>query len=481
MEPSILSRDLLALSATGIVEYINKNRSAIRSMFLGEWDSKQCKRDFEVILQTLCTVEFSEEQEKGIEIQSLLVHLAYYFKRIDIPAYLTTCYSRIIDPYFRLRLEARMKYKKYHSYAEHQSNFPSYIDLLSSATHYVDDANYNDILNDLEEYFLYAESNLSVNAFTDLKSLLDSSELLDQFPLLKQFVDRKSSIVADLGVLLYDGAEYEPSDFADNLFNEKFLTDIKVRSIPGYPQKLLGYPTADVITHIIGRGQTDFDAQFGNLSPMDRVNLYCYFNMRMHFFSSLSLYNRSQIFENYYSTAGKIRFVDIGCGPATSGIAFADYLHQKSGENVVFDYFGIDSSERMLLKAEEMLNNDIFFDGNKREFRSRIGEVDSIYFKESECIIFNCSYVFASPTLPYQEIAEYINEIHVIYPYTPIYIMYQNVTLQALNLTYIEFKKILTNHAVEWKRIEKIRYHNQQNSFYAPKEREVYYEIIKIS
>jgi len=481
MDPATLSRDLLTLTSGGIVAYISQNRSAIRSMFLLEWDSRSNKLEFEIVLKTLCTQEFTAEQEKGIEIQSLLVHLAYYFKRVDIPPYLSTCYSRIIDPYFRLRLEARMKYKKNHDHHEHISHFPAFLEDLSSAMLYVEDGNFNDLLNDLEEYIHYAQAKLSPDAFQELNSCLENEELQEQYPLLKQFVEGKSSIVPDLGVLAYDGTEYEPSVFAGNLFEEKFLADIKSRSLPDYPQRLLGYPTSAVINNIIGRGQTDFDERFEALSPMDRVNLYCYFNMRMHFFSSLSLYNRSQVFEKYYDVAGKIRFVDIGCGPATSGIAFLDYLHDKSNENVVFDYFGIDTSERMLEKAAEMLDSAIFLGANVRQFAASLTEVDPVSFKESACIIFNCSYVFASPSLPYQAIAEYINEVRVIYPYIPIYIMYQNVALESLNLTYKKFKKILNNHEVEWKHIEKIRYHNQRNSFYGPKEREVYYEILKIS
>ena len=481
MDPAQLSRDLLTQNAGGIIAYINHHRSAIRSMFLIEWDSKDNKREFELVLQKLCTAEFSNEQQNGPELQSLFVHLAYYFKRVNVPAYLTTCSSRVVDPYFKLRLEARAKYKKYHTFAEHTNQFSAYVELLTSASYYVEDGNVNELLNDLDEYVSFAENFLSEESFSALKALVESEELQQQFPLLRQFNERKSSTVPGLGVLAYDGSEYEPSVFAGNLFDEKFLSDIKARSIPGYPQKLLGYPTAAVISHIIGRGQTDFDEQFENLSPMDRVNLYCYFNMRMHFFSSLSLYNRSQIFENYYHTAGKIRFVDIGCGPATSGIAFADYLFDKSQEGVVFDYFGIDSSVRMQEKAADMLANNIFFERNERAFFKTLNEIPPDNFKDSSCIIINCSYVFASPSLPFEDIAEYINQLRVIYPYIPIYILYQNVKLALLNLTYIEFKTLLSAHELEWSHIENIRYHNQRNSFYPPKEREVYYEIIKLS
>ncbi|MDQ1140116.1 hypothetical protein [Pedobacter agri] len=481
MDPAQLSRDLLTLNESGVIAYINHNRSAIRSMFLMEWDSRANKREFEIVLQTLCTREFSNEQKNGPELQSLFVHLAYYFKRVNIPAYLTTCSSRVVDPYFKLRLDARNKYKKHHTFAEHIDYFPAYLELLTSASYHVEDGNFNELLNDLNEYITFLENFLSEEAFLALKVLVESEELQQQFSLLKQFCERESSTVPGLGVLAYDGTEYEPSIFAGNLFDEKFLADIKARSIPGYPQILLGYPTAAVISHIIGRGQTDFDEQFEDLSAMDRVNLYCYFNMRMHFFSSLSLYNRSQIFEKYYHTAGKIRFVDIGCGPATSGIAFADYIHEKSGQQVVFDYFGIDSSARMLEKASYMLENDIFFDRNERDFFANLYDIHPNKFKNSSCIIINCSYVFASPSLPIQNIADYINQLRVIYQYIPIYILYQNVKLASLNLTYIEFKTLISAYDMEWSNIEIIRYHNQRNSFYAPKEREVYYEIIKLS
>jgi len=481
MNPEVLGRELIALSPEGIVSYISDNRSAIRTMFLKEWDSKEYKTSLELILKTLCGKGFTSVQEEGIEIQSLLVHLAYYFKRVDIPAYLTTCYSKIVNPYFKLRLEARRKYKKYHDFAEHIKQFPSYIQLLTIIQDEVDDGNYNELLNDLSEYIDYADKNLSTEYKEELHRMLEDAALQEEFPLLKQYYQKNASRVPGLAVAAYDGNEFEPTNFALALFENKFLAEIKRKSQPGYPNILLGYPSKDVRYDIIGRGQADFDQKYRDLEASDRVNLYCYFNMRMHFFSSLSLYQRSNIFENYYNTAGRIKFVDIGCGPATSGIAFADYLNVNTGQEVVFDYFGIDTAENMLRKADEMLTNDVFTLTNVRKFFKGLNEIHFDEFKDSGCIIINCCYVFASASLPYEDIADYLNRLTLEYPYVPKYVMYQNVTDESLNSRYVDFKKLLADYTIEWTGNEEIRYHNQQNSFFDPKVKEVYYEILKLS
>ncbi|MGO4875998.1 hypothetical protein ACEN2P_05330 [Pedobacter psychrotolerans] len=480
MNPEILSREIVARNPAEVIAYISENRSAIRAMFLKEWDAKDYKSAFENVLKTICIKGFSTAQKEGVEIQSLFVHLAYYFKRIGVGAYISTAYSKIVNPYFKLRLEAWRKYEKNHDFAEHVKQLKPYLQLLSNAQDQVDDGNYNELLNDLAEYIEYVDANLSKEYKEQLHALIESEDLREEFPLLKQFHEKNASRVPNLEVIAYDGKELEPSEFAYSLFEEKFLGDIRRRSQPNFPHKLMGYPSSDVRYDIIGRGQADFDQKYKNLEASDRVNLYCYFNMRMHFFSSVSLYERSKIIDKYYNTAGKIKFVDIGCGPATSGIAFADYLHKHTDQEVIFDYFGIDIAENMQQKADDMLSNAIFSDKNGRKFYKEITKVDVEEFKDASCIIINCCYVFASLSLPYKKIADYLNKLTETYPYVPKYVMYQNATAESLNRNYIEFKKLLI-YEMEWTGNEEIRYHNSPNSFYDPKVRSVYYEILRLS
>lgn len=481
MNPELLSRELITLSPADTILFISENRNAIRTMFLKEWDSKDNKTSLELVLKTMCAKGFSSEQEGGIEVQSLFVHLAYYFKRVNIPAYLTTCYSKITNPYFKLRLEARMKYKKYHTFNEHIQQFRSYLELLSAAQDEIDDGNYNELLNDLNEYVEYANERLADEYKEELHKMLEDEKLQEEFPLLNQFQEKKASKVPGLEVIAYNGNEFEPTNFALALFDEKFMSEIKRRSQPDYPKMLMGYSSKDVRYDIIGRGQADFDEKYKTLDASDRVNLYCYFNMRMHFFSSLSLYQRSKIFDKYYTTSGRVKFIDLGCGPATSGLAFADYLHTNSTEDVVFDYYGIDIADNMLKKADDILTNEIFNVTNVKKFYKSIDEISLDELKEASCIVINCCYVFASSSLPFEKIAKYINELSLKYPYIPKYILYQNATEESLNRTYMKFKDLLNEYTIEWTGNEEIRYHNQQNSFYDPKIKEVYYEILQLS
>lgn len=449
-------------------------------MFLREWISRDHKVTFEKIESRLYDLEFDNEELNGEEVQSLFVHLAYYFVRIGDQINVSACFEKISNRYFKLRLQAWQKTRKYHNYAEHIKQFSSYLQLLTNAQDEVDDANVNELLSDLTEYLDYADKHLSINYRRELSKLTVDDSICQRFPLLEQYHRKSASDVPGLEVVPYDGREFEPSDFALSFFEERFLSEIRQKSQPGFSKVIFGYPALEVRNYVVGRGQADFDKKFGNLTGRDRVNLYCYFNMRMHFFSSLSLIQRSTIAERFYNTAGKIKFIDIGCGPATSGLALADYIHKTTGEESFFDYYGIDIADSMLEKADEMLTNRIFADSNTRLFFSSIKNLESDELKNASCIVINCCYVFASPSLDYEELAKYITNISGKYPYLPKYLLYQNVTEESMNINYLNFKYQLGNYVSEWSGREKIKYHNQQNSFYPAKEREVYYEILKL-
>jgi len=171
-----------------------------------------------------------------------------------------------------------------------------------------------------------------------------------------------------------------------------------------------------ITKNIIKQGQADFDASHdsGNLPAEDIVKMYCYFNMRMHFFSSLSIFERSNIVEQYYNTSGKIKFIDIGCGPATSGLALMEHIHKTTETNVMFDYFGVDCSVKIQEKANEILTNDVFDLSNYKAFFDDVSQIDLQEFADNSCLIVNACYLFASHSLDLTGLATFINELRTI-------------------------------------------------------------------
>lgn len=89
---------------------------------------------------------------------------------------------------------------------------------------------------------------------------------------------------------------------------------------------------------ILEGGLADFDKPSGDFSPKDKAAFYCYNYMPMHLFSSY------HIFKNYLPPiSNKVVFIDFGCGPLTSGIAFwAAFAGQRN-----ITYIGIDKSNIM--------------------------------------------------------------------------------------------------------------------------------------
>ena len=90
------------------------------------------------------------------------------------------------------------------------------------------------------------------------------------------------------------------------------------------------------------RGSTHFDKEFEGLSPEDKVSLYCLYYVPMHLFSSY------HVFTKYLTLASdKIVFIDFGCGPLTSGIAFLAAFERHSDITCI----SIDESRVMRDKA----------------------------------------------------------------------------------------------------------------------------------
>ena len=103
------------------------------------------------------------------------------------------------------------------------------------------------------------------------------------------------------------------------------------------------------IARILRQGQSDFDeVSFDKSSneyyfPKDKVSIYCVHHMPRHLFGSYHIFTNCL---TPMSEKRKVVFIDFGCGPLTSGIAFQSFAEQCD-----ITYFGIDSSQTMLNKA----------------------------------------------------------------------------------------------------------------------------------
>src|SRR5947209_20017711 len=115
----------------------------------------------------------------------------------------------------------------------------------------------------------------------------------------------------------------ELSPKMEDLYKSHVLDKVKV---PG-TRLALGYEIGE-IREIVEWGQADFTKGYKDeLTAKQVVDLYCYSNMRMHFFEALTLFRRNlNALKSLFCDNDGGLMVDIGCGPGTAGLALAECL-----------------------------------------------------------------------------------------------------------------------------------------------------------
>ena len=187
---------------------------------------------------------------------------------------------------------------------------------------------------------------------------------------------------------------------------------------------------------ILSQGQADFTVGFEGLTADDKVLLYCYYYFQMHYSSSYAIFDHyGKILElGIWKACEGVLFIDIGCGPFTSGMAFLEYCNQQysSYKDFRLYYAGIDISQNMLNKAKDFESNysknctDEQVKFLKVIFRTSYRSMLDFEINEKIGIILNCCYLFASPTIDIDDFIAVLQEFRAKYPTNKICLIYQN-------------------------------------------------------
>ena len=211
-------------------------------------------------------------------------------------------------------------------------------------------------------------------------------------------------------------ADDNNGDTFERLFNMHVVEHAKADAYSLFPQFIMGNSEA-TNKALIDYGRINFvsakicqiDTEdvmgrklMRTFSARDLVTLYCYNYMQDYYSEAKKMYcsYRNELMENGLVVSDNIMFIDMGCGPATAGLAFMEVF----GDVVsMVEYYGVDTSEAMLEMAEKMMhdgyadkvgihtvNSLLRMNAN---FWSAISEVPSV-------VVFNFSYFFSnvSPT-----------------------------------------------------------------------------------
>ena len=485
MEIKYFLERFLQLSITEMISFVSENRRSLKLLFINAPNNVEVVEELRKILSYLSRlmVSASVNQKHTPEIQFLYAELGLYFKRNDNYSGVSNCIGKIMPSVLKNRLDAWIHYQLYNDISDHINSLPKYLEKISAALNDGDETYENEVIRDINTYYLYAVKNLSeLGSEVELEafqSLFNSDEIAIEYPILVFYRDNRDQFDLNLEPNELVNKVFEPSLWADRLFKQKFLDPIKRHPETVWYHILMGYTFNEIKSTIINFGQTDFDKEVLGLSGLDMTQLYAYCNMRMHFFAALHLFERSDIFATLYKSPGTVKFIDIGCGPATSGLAFIDHISERTGEVVSFDYVGVDYFAKMRAGAEYFMNNDVFQKKEHAVYLKRLDELDFGIMEKANSIFINTSYLFASEYLDEAELARDVLSLRRSNPDCPCYLIFQNATGAKKNAKYFEFKKHVADFKTIYTGNPQIPYSNQRNS-YSSTPQQVFQEILSL-
>ena len=197
--------------------------------------------------------------------------------------------------------------------------------------------------------------------------------------------------------------------------------------------RLLGLSRAEAID-AIGGGQAPFDEPHGDLSPADRVLLYAHFNQKGH------LEELTEAFRMVFSNTvpcGLI-VVDLGCGPATGGLALAGVLPSPT-----FDYIGVDQSQAMRRLGEHLAGCAPQLNQVRRRWADDLKAVDWDRAPGWQPVLVIDSYLLASPTLNPRRVVADLDELLTKLGNGRVTMLYTNSPKQGRNRKLSAFRAAL--------------------------------------
>ena len=277
---------------------------------------------------------------------------------------------------------------------------------------------------------------------------------------------------------------FEPEPKFEAVFNKLVLNPIlddgRTRQLGN---GVLGRDSDFIRMRLIDYGRADFDQETLEFSAEDKVNLYCYFNMRKHYATGLAIFSAFNDFLTFRftETQNRITFIDFGCGPLTSGLAFKSHFGRS--ENFQFNYIGIDVSGSMRSKARAFAESELFPDRDEITFVDALSSVSNEYltstFILSNTVLLNFSYLFGNLNGEQaMHLADQINHLIERYPLNKYVLIYQNSSQEKRNRSYNIFRKRLTKYLVDVSepKIETVSYRTRAGRNYENTET-VYYEV----
>lgn len=404
---------------------------------------------------------------------------------IGIDSLLETLISDLEETAGRLRLQALLEFSLVEDIAtDYFTKLPVVLGLLEKSQLLDEDSNarlsVDIILLYINKAYKKFEEKGMTHHLQKFFELCSDSELVAKHPLLAHPV--VCSLLAG-----EDAFSVQPIEvIRDRLESSTYFRDI-VSSINdeyyGHPQidhfarKWWKYDIKTILRDVLKSGRTDFRYAYNEISPCEKVLLYCFFNMKKHFFTSYAVFERilpslKTVFDN---EDYRPIMIDLGCGPMTSGIAIADLMMSSTAKALSFTYVGVDIAPAMIARAKKFEDSPLF-SNTSFYYWEDWNEIDfSVLYSvagKNNPVVFNASYLFASDSLDSEELAGLVSDVVKLWDH--VYLIFQNPDNDIRNVKYIDFKSRL-QHDQLLSGTETIRY----KAISSESSEKVYYEILK--
>ena len=204
--------------------------------------------------------------------------------------------------------------------------------------------------------------------------------------------------------------------------------------------------------NVLKQGQADFTSGEYGISAEEKVVLYGYYYFQMHYTSSYIFYHSISDLLREFVLGRQVHFVDFGCGPATSGLAFNQFLFDKNYNEPNMNYYGIDISQQMLNKGTELLNSFNL----KYQTTSFVTTLEQASNKiqanlnngQPQSILLNGAFVFASESLDVASLVHFIDNLtHIVgRDRLKCVFLFQNPNYGPLHQKWNDFKGALNSY-----------------------------------
>jgi hypothetical protein len=370
---------------------------------------------------------------------------------------------------------------------DYLKKFPIVLEHLKNSISSSEDNNMRLLMDVLVHYFNEAqntliEHNLS-NTFDQVRARFQDEDLIAGYSFLNHTFLSALLTGKDPFKLLNQSVartRLEPSPIMGDLFrgiNREYFGHPDIDHDRG---SIFGFGKMAILNDIIVRGRGDFRTPYKHVTADNKVLLYCFYNMKKHFFTSYAVFqvvidSLKNVFtqKDYPPT-----FIDLGCGPMTSGLALADILYEKTGSPVEMTYIGIDIANSMLKRASSFQGENFFSPKSKFLYFNSWNDLRAEDLRSTAGpntpIVINASYLFASDSLDATDLAQFVMRTGRIYK--NVYFIFQNPLSEERNVKYDLFKANLSYELI---------HPGNELILYKPSakndaEEYVYYEILKI-